>query len=127
MLMSISVFAAKKDVMIIDALENAGASNVHYVPGIASVTVEDIECTYSDTSKNYYCTMTDVQANRDSGARIVLKGEKAELMYYLLAGVSTNSKHVKPTVSMDTIRCTRLSSITYEGSLAERSGCKLGF
>lgn len=121
---STAAFAGPKDLKIFKTLEKVGvegrSSMAHFYLEVAQV-----ECAYSELSRNYDCAMKDVSVDRD----LNLSGRKAAAIFRLLVAVGAPSDNGtgKIMLSAKAIRCGQAEAGVADGSEADRTTCEFEF
>ncbi|MGZ3788997.1 MAG: hypothetical protein ACXVLQ_10760 [Bacteriovorax sp.] len=123
---SSAVFAGHKDLKVLKTLLKAGASSEQFMSQL-HVGLDNVECAYSTISKAYDCNMTDIFANEEQGASLVLNGRKAKSIFRLLinSGAPSDNGMGKVFVSAKSIRCSQAVKGVADGSAADRTSCTI--
>ncbi|MDD4974951.1 MAG: hypothetical protein PHY93_11405 [Bacteriovorax sp.] len=123
---SSTVFAGSKDLKVFSTLLKAGASSEQFMSQV-HVSLDNVECEYSNISKAYDCNMTDILANEEEGASLVLSGKKAKSVFRLLIahGAPSDNGMGKVFVSAKSIRCSQAVKGVTDGTAADRTSCTI--
>jgi hypothetical protein len=125
---SSAVFAGTEDLKIFNTLLKVGASPEEFMSQI-HIALDDIECSYSNITHKYDCNMSDISADDDQGAPLVLTGKKAREVFQIIAkaGAPSDSGMGRLFFDAKSIRCSQAVEGVMDGSAAERTACQFDF
>jgi len=125
-LVSYSAHADQKDLKTMKTLLSVGAQVEQFMSQM-HVGLDDVQCVYSHLSKHAACTAQDISADEGNGAKLELKGKKAERLLTLIENLGAEGDAAMGRVYFEikSIRCTQAVEGVADGSAADRTDCSV--
>ena len=123
-----SASAGARDLKIFNTLTACGAETEAFMAR-EHLQLTNVECLYSEVSREYRCDMQDKYAANEQGAPLALSGKQARAVYKILqaAGAPSDNGMGKIFLSAQSILCTQTASGVSDIELtpAQRTSCEV--